>query len=209
MSIHNFDYATFEFNMYTTWEILIYITSFANSIFINPQVTLTDTDTESFSLVMEKSPSTSNAVLLSDVIGSSRSTNAFAGFTRSFESITGILEADDSNITVLAPTNRAIMELPQKPWENPSEYITLGEEAYEGDIGEDRALKNLKTFVESHLIRASPWKEGEMAKSMSGREFCWHIKDGMKIIQPGNIRIIEVLNSVRNGELWLIDGVLN
>ncbi|RKF80276.1 FAS1 domain-containing protein [Golovinomyces cichoracearum] len=195
--------------MHPILVILIYINSFADSIFITSPFSLTDIRIRFLSPAMEKSPSNSTSVLLSDVIGSSRSTNAFAGFTRSFASITRLLEADDSNITVLAPTNRAIMKLPQRPWEDPSEYSTLGEDAYEGKIGEDRALKNLETFVESHLMWVSPWKEGEMAKSMSGKEYCWHIKDGVKIIQPGNVEIIEVLNSVRNGELWLIDGVLN
>jgi hypothetical protein len=74
------------------------------------------------------------------------------------------------------------MGLPRKPWEDPKDYNQLGTEAYEGGEGEERAQKNLRRFVEAHVVPASPWKEGEKLKTLAGGEVWWEEKDGNKVV---------------------------
>jgi hypothetical protein len=135
----------------------------------------------------EDSPATSqpadpDTVILSDVLGSDRSIHIFAGFTRDFAQISQRFEDSSLNTTILAPVNSAIMALPRKPWEDPEDYDKLGGEAYEGKDGEDRASRNLRRFVEAHVVPASPWKEGDKLKTLAGGDIWWESKNGAKIV---------------------------
>lgn len=157
-------------------------------------------------------PSTSppqGDVILSDVIGSQRSINVFAGFTRDISSVSSRLETAGLNTTVLAPINSALSALPRKPWEDPEDYAKLGAEAYSGKDGEDRAHSNLRRFTEAHVVLASPWKEGEKVERMSGGELWWETKDGKTLIQPGNVEVDRVVSKVANGEVWVLKEALN
>ena len=123
------------------------------------------------------------AVILSDVMGRDRSINIFAGFTRDIESVERRLDDSNQNSTVLAPLNSAIEKLPRKPWEDPQDYSTLGADAYEGDDGMDRAQRNLRRFVEAHIVPASPWAEKQKVKPIgSDRDIWWEEKDGKKMV---------------------------
>ncbi|KAL8909390.1 MAG: hypothetical protein Q9207_000225 [Kuettlingeria erythrocarpa] len=155
------------------------------------------------------SSSDTGAVIISDVIGKDRAINIFAGFTREIASISKRLNDDGCNSTVLAPLNSEIQKLPRKPWEDPKDYGALGQSAYEGFAGEDRAHTNLRRFVEAHILAVSPWKEGEKIKSIGGEELWWENKGGTRIIHPGNIEVSSVVNRVSNGEVWVVKGVLN
>jgi hypothetical protein len=157
-------------------------------------------------------PSTSppnGNVILSDVIGSQRSINVFASFTRDISSVSSRLDTAGLNTTVLAPINSALSDLPRKPWEDPEDYAKMGAEAYSGKDGEDRAHSNLRRFTEAHVVLASPWKEGEKVERMSGGELWWETKDGKTLIQPGNVEVDRVVSKVANGEVWVLKDVLN
>ncbi|KAK4144368.1 uncharacterized protein C8A04DRAFT_27822 [Dichotomopilus funicola] len=150
------------------------------------------------------------SVVLSDVMGRDRSITLFAGFIRDIESASLRLEDASRNTTVLAPLNSAVEKLPRKPWEDPKEYDTFGSNAYEGGDGRERAQRNIRRFVEAHLVPVSPWKEGEKVKTVGGdSEVWWEEKDGRKLIQPGGIELVDVAGEVKNGEVWIIKGVLN
>lgn len=134
-------------------------------------------------------------VLISDIMGRDRSINIFAGFTRDIASIASRLDDSSKNSTVLAPRNSAVEKLPRKPWEDPKDYDALGANAYEGEDGQDRAHRNIRRFVEAHVVPASPWAEGEKIKTLldGDREIWWEIKDGVKVVSllpPGNLRMI-------------------
>ncbi|KAL8949910.1 MAG: hypothetical protein Q9222_004023 [Ikaeria aurantiellina] len=148
-------------------------------------------------------------VTISDVLGNDRVINIFAGFTRDIDAISKRLNDDTQNTTVLAPLNSEIQKLPRKPWEDPEDYENLGQSAYDGSAGEDRAHKNLRRFVEAHIIPTSPWKEGEKVKSIRGEELWWESKNGARTIQPGNIAVSSIANEVANGEVWILKGVMN
>lgn len=124
-----------------------------------------------------------SSVILSDVMGRDKSINIFAGFTRDIESVSNRLDDPAQNSTVLAPLNSAIEKLPRKPWEDPRDYGALGSNAYEGDDGHERAQRNLRRFVEAHLVPASPWKEGEKVKPVGeDREIWWEERDGKRVV---------------------------
>jgi hypothetical protein len=184
-------------------------TRFANErqeAIMNPGIQLPTKEGE------DSPPSTSppnGDVILSDVIGSQRSINVFASFTRDISSVSSRLETAGLNTTVLAPINSALSSLPRKPWEDPEDYAKMGAEAYSGKDGEDRAHGNLRRFTEAHVVLASPWKEGERVERMSGGELWWETKDGKTLIQPGNVEVDRVVSKVANGEVWVLKDVLN
>ncbi|KAJ6009972.1 hypothetical protein N7522_004988 [Penicillium canescens] len=148
--------------------------------------------------------------IISDVLPKTKGINIFARLTRDFEPIASRLNDASKNITVLAPRNSAIQALPRKPWENPEDYRKFGEvNAYEGQDGQDRAKRNLQRFVEAHLVAASPWRAGEEVETLAGEKLKW-TKDGDKIfIQPGNIEVDSVAEKVSNGEVWILNDVIN
>ncbi|KAI5799001.1 hypothetical protein EDC01DRAFT_650026 [Geopyxis carbonaria] len=155
----------------------------------------------------------SGSPLLADVIGIDRSLSIFSGFTRSLSSITERLSDRSENTTVLAPSNSAISKLPRKPWEDPNDGGAGGNvfsEIYKGLAGEDRATRNLRRFVEAHCVGTSPWGEGEKVKTLEGVELWWEADaDGGKRVMPGGVRVSRVQGSVQNGELWVLEGVVN
>lgn len=112
---------------------------------------------------------------------------------------------------MLAPLNSAVEGLPRKPWEDPREYGALGPNAYEGGDGHERAQKNIQRFVEAHLIPVGIWSKGQKVKTLLGdREVWWEEKeDGTRVVQPGDIEVVEVSSSVANGEVWILKKVRN
>ncbi|KAL3423430.1 FAS1 domain-containing protein [Phlyctema vagabunda] len=153
--------------------------------------------------------SVSADVILSDVLGRDRSMNIFAGLTRDISSITQRLEDKSQNTTILAPVNSAITGLPRKPWEDPEDYDNLGATAYDGEEGEARAHRNIRRFVEAHIVPNSPFKEGEKMTTLAGGQIWWEMKDGKKVIQPGNIEVSSVASQVFNGQVWILKNVRN
>ncbi|KAB8212217.1 Fasciclin domain protein [Aspergillus parasiticus SU-1] len=152
----------------------------------------------------------SDGPVISDVLPKNRGINIFASLTRDFEPIDSRFNDATKNVTVLAPRNSAIQGLPRKPWENLDDYAQFGEaKAYEGQEGQDRAKSNLKRFVEAHIVPRSPWNEGDEVETLGGDKLSW-TKDGDKIfIQPGNIEVDSIAEQVSNGEVWILNGVIN
>jgi hypothetical protein len=75
------------------------------------------------------------------------------------------------------------MALPRKPWEDPEDYNHLGADAYAGEKGEERAHRNMRHFVEAHVVPTSPWKEGEKVESLAGGKIWWETKNGVKMVR--------------------------
>lgn len=153
-------------------------------------------------------PSQQPSVPLGDILGTHRSLTTFSSLTRLSSPIETLLADLQTNTTVLAPLNSAIEALPRKPWEDPSEYSEVGENAYEGDDGRERAERNLRRFVEAHLVTTNPWVEGKAdgtARTIEGegkaRELWWEMKDGKKVIMPDGVEVDRVASQVANGEV--------
>ena len=119
---------------------------------------------------------------ISDVIGKERGINIFAGFTRDIDTVSKRLDDPRCNTTVLAPLNSELQKLTRKPWEDAQDYSAMGSQAYKGTDGEDRAHRNLRRFVEAHVVPASPWKMGDKINVIAGRQIWWDEKDGKKTV---------------------------
>ncbi|KAI0505690.1 hypothetical protein F5B22DRAFT_651488 [Xylaria bambusicola] len=150
-------------------------------------------------------------VLISDVMGRDRSINVFAGFARDVEAVASRLDDSSVNSTVLAPLNSAIDKLPGKPWEDQNDYNDFGATAYNGDDGQERARRNIKRFVQAHIVPTSPWKENERSRSLldGDKEIWWEMKDGAMMLQPDGIEVQNIASKVGNGEVWIIKSVRN
>ncbi|KAI1114969.1 FAS1 domain-containing protein [Nemania sp. NC0429] len=188
----------------------ILVTSIPAQLLLPKLFAPTDDSSRQTPLVM--SPATTlnqGGVLISDVMGRDRSVNVFAGFARDVAEVARRLDDAGVNSTVLAPLNSAIEKLPGKPWEDADDYGALGATAYEGDEGRDRARRNIRRFVEAHVVPVSPWREGEKATSLldGDREIWWETKEGRMVLQPDGIEIQSVASRVGNGEVWIVKGV--
>ncbi|KAF2682468.1 hypothetical protein K458DRAFT_370363 [Lentithecium fluviatile CBS 122367] len=150
----------------------------------------------------------STGVIISDVIGKTQAIAIFSGLTRDIDSVSSRLDDASQNATVLAPDNRVMRDLKRKPWEDAEDYNTFGADAYQGKSGEDRAHKNLRRFVERHIVPESPWEKDKKVKTLDGNEVWWESKDGKKMIQPNNIEVTSVADKVSNGEVWVLGGSL-
>lgn len=153
-------------------------------------------------------PSRQPAVCLADILGTQRALTTFSGMVRNSSPVESRLSDRRTNTTVLAPLNSAIDRLPHKPWESPADYHGLGASAYEGDEGKERADRNLRRFVEAHLVTVSPWAEGKekgAARTVEGaggaRELWWEEKEGKRVIMPDGVEVERVASQVANGEL--------
>lgn len=134
-------------------------------------------------------------VLITDVVGRDRSANIFAGLVRDVDTVHARASDKQQNSTILAPVNSAMNALPRKPWEDEAEYESLGASAYQGQDGEDRAHRNLRFFVERHVVLQSPWEEGTTAKTMAGSELRWETRNGKKVVSSrlGFVRLARCL----------------
>ena len=121
-------------------------------------------------------------LIVSDILNKERDVNAFASLTRQVESISTRLDNGSKNTTVLAPSNVAVQRLPRKPWESPDDYEVHGQdEAYAGEQGRDRAARNIKRFVEMHVVPESPWAEGTEVETLGGAKVFWKKGEDGKI----------------------------
>lgn len=151
------------------------------------------------------SPST---LLLSDTLPRNREISIFGGLTRSVPTVSSLLESSGQNSTILAPSDQAITSLPRKPWEDAADYDKLGANAYAGQDGTERAKYNMRRWLESHVVPRSPWSEKERVKTLAGVEVWWEEKDGKIVIMPRGIEVVGKPETVGNGELWTIAGVV-
>lgn len=80
------------------------------------------------------------------------------------------------------------MGLPRKPWEDPKDYKEGGEGVYNEEGGEERAQRNLRRFVEEHVVGVSPWKEGKKVETLGGGSVWWEYKDGKQLVSADTRR---------------------
>jgi hypothetical protein len=160
-----------------------------------------DTNTNTNNDQTKYEPKVQSHVSISDIIGGIRPISSFSSFSRLSESTSALLADLSTNTTVLAPLNSAIDQLPRKPWESPSDYQAFGSQAYDGTGGQDRANKNIAKFVEAHLVKKSPWAEGEKVQTLAGRELWWELKNGERVIMPDRVSVQSIPSRASNGEV--------
>ncbi|EEQ84699.2 hypothetical protein RJZ56_003551 [Blastomyces dermatitidis] len=150
-------------------------------------------------------------LFVSDILAKTREVNIFSSLTRDIEPVSARFNNESEKSTVLAPLNSAIQGLPRKPWEDPEDYKNFGEKAaYAGKEGEGRAARNLRRFVEAHIVPVSPWSSHETVKTVGGGGVFWKKGDDGKVyIYPGKIEVQKIMTQASNGEVWVLKGVVN
>lgn len=132
---------------------------------------------------MASSTTAKDPICISDILPKVRAINTYAALTRDFETSRGQLSDPSKNMTVLAPRNKAVHDMPHKPWEDPEEYRALGEaEAYQGKEGQERARRNLEKFVEGHILPVCPWGEGQQVTTLGGKTLSWVREGERKVV---------------------------
>jgi hypothetical protein len=132
--------------------------------------------------ISDQTPIMSSGQTISDVIGRNEDIAIFTSFTRDVSTVSQRFDSNSKNVTVLAPQDQSIKQLPRKPWEDPKDYSTFGASAYEGQSGVDRAQENLKRFVEAHIVPDSPWKEGDKVETLAGNKVWFEKKGDVKYV---------------------------
>ena len=87
----------------------------------------------------------------------------------------------------------------------------LGERAYDGEGGQERAKGNLKRFVEGHVVPKSPWGKGEKVRTLAEKELWWEEQgeEKKRVVMPDEVEVEGVVSQVGNGEIWVLKGVLS
>ena len=157
-------------------------------------------------------------IAITDELPTHRNIQIFTSLVRDVEPVSRLLSsASKQNFTVLAPTNAAMTSLPHKPWEDPSEYATLGTNAYSGNAGQERAQKNIRRFVEAHIVAKAPWAENDKTaplveaegETRKSKVLWWEdAGGGSRVIAPDGVKVENVAAKVANGEVWILDGTL-
>jgi uncharacterized surface protein with fasciclin (FAS1) repeats len=120
------------------------------------------------------------------------------------------LANESLNSTLLVPRNSALQTLPRKPWQDDDgddPRIVDGNDALWSKESEEKAARNVETFVASHLITQSPIHEGKQLPTLTGSFVSYSIKRGQKYIHPGNIEVVGEREAA-NGAIWILNGVL-
>ena len=154
---------------------------------------------------------TMTSQVITDALPAHHSVQIFASLIRDVDSVALLLSSTTQNFTLLAPNNGAMKSLPHKPWEDPAEYKAFGTNVYEGPGGQDRAQKNIKKFVEAHVVPKAGLSEGEKVATLVGVEKAvwWEdAGDGKRKIAPDGVSVESVAGGLANGEIWIIDGTL-
>jgi len=160
---------------------------------------------------------------LTDVLPSHPSISIFASLARTTNSLTSLLSSQPPsspsthphNITILAPSNSALASLPRKPWEQPSDYAAFGTSAYEGADGEGRAQRNREGFVRAHIVVGELGVGMKKARTLRDTEVWVEEREGdseggkRTLVMPGGVEVQRVAEKVGDGEVWILDGVLN
>ncbi|PAV22872.1 fas1 domain-containing [Pyrrhoderma noxium] len=155
-------------------------------------------------------------LMLSDILTVQTSASIFFSYARDTR-IGELLEKEGAEITILAPTNKAVMALARKPHQGPTpidDGIVITEKEF--DI---RSRENVERWITAHIV---PDRLGQFTPSrtyetlLDGVTFTVQSKndesskgalDWLDAILNGNISIVNKVEA-KNGILYLLDGAL-
>ncbi|KLO11710.1 hypothetical protein SCHPADRAFT_876503 [Schizopora paradoxa] len=164
-------------------------------------------------------PTTSHSgPLLSDMMTIESSVSIFYSYARETR-FSRLLEGEDSRLTILAPTNKAVMALARKPHQGPEsveEGITITEEEFERN-----SRDNVEKWIGAHIIPQYPIKllpSSQFETMLMGCVVTLSAKDSgvsfeendsswSNVLINGNISIAKKI-SAGNGDLYIIDGAI-
>lgn len=143
--------------------------------------------------------------LLADIFGGLRQCTIIGDYVRSLKTVSERLVDDTKSTLILAPVNSAIVNLPQKPWQDGPENAQDPKVSILRN--DDRASKNIETFVSRHVIPKYPIEAGKKFKNLAGQTVSFEVKDGEKYID-GKHKVLSE-KKASNGAIWVISGVID
>jgi hypothetical protein len=116
-------------------------------------------------------------VLVSDLLTRCPTAQIFYDLLRGVDSIYSRLSDESQKTIILAPCDRAMVQLPRKPWETLDDFAQFGLKPYEGDEGTVRAQQNIERFVMDHAVDGILLLQDVAYKNISGGEVRYKIGD--------------------------------
>ncbi|KAH9056985.1 hypothetical protein EDB87DRAFT_1565652 [Lactarius vividus] len=149
---------------------------------------------------------------LFDLLTIESTTSIFFSYARELE-LSRLLLDLDSKITVLVPTNKAVMALARKPHQDSvpvDDSIKLTEQELE-----ERSKKNVERWVSLHIIPESPISlasrtyptlaEGKIYFVETSKDTT--LPEWKRVLINGDIQVINAKEAI-NGVLYVIDGTV-
>ncbi|KAN0135594.1 hypothetical protein V8E53_006485 [Lactarius tabidus] len=156
-------------------------------------------------------PSSTHIPTLFDLLTIEPTTSIFFSYARELE-LSRLLVDLDSNITVLVPTNKAVMALARKPHQD-SVTVDNSAKLTEQQL-EERSKNNVERWVSLHMIPGSriPLAPRTYPTLVEGKTISFvetgkdtTLPEWKRVLVNGDIRIVNAKEAI-NGVLYVIDG---
>ncbi|KAF8814033.1 hypothetical protein BYT27DRAFT_7082994 [Phlegmacium glaucopus] len=156
-------------------------------------------------------PETTSQPTLADLLTIEPSASIFYSYARELE-LSSMFSDTSTHVSLLVPTNKAIMALSRKPHEGPEkpDETEITEEQYD-----QVRKKNVENWVCAHILPEYPvsfdiqdHQTLLFAKSVTFQSTSRHGADWAHVTLENGIRIIGKKEAL-NGDLYLIDGAIS
>ncbi|KAF7305149.1 FAS1 domain-containing protein [Mycena kentingensis (nom. inval.)] len=150
---------------------------------------------------------------IADLLTLESSASIFYGYARELKLSTTFSDAD-AKLTVLSPTNKAVMALARKPHQDPvpdDDGVIVTEEEFDA-----RSKENIQRWVSSHIIPQSPIQFDDQTYEtlLDEKTLTFSLQKGnsgptdwSKALLNGDVHIVGKREAV-NGVIYLIDGTV-
>ncbi|CAK5279430.1 unnamed protein product [Mycena citricolor] len=159
-------------------------------------------------------PQQSQRPSLADLLTIQSSASIFYSYARELETSTVFSSLTHEPVTLLVPTNKAVMSLSRKPHQGPvpiQDGVILTEQEYDS-----RSKENVERWISAHIIPESPISfDGRTYPTMlDGRSVMFELAEGgepnewSRAVLDGHVHIISK-HEASNGVLYFIDGTVS
>ncbi|KAJ7349080.1 hypothetical protein DFH08DRAFT_864350 [Mycena albidolilacea] len=149
---------------------------------------------------------------LADLLTIESSTSIFYSYAREL-TLSNMFSDSERPITILAPTNKAVMALARKPHQGPvpvDDDIVITDEEFDS-----QSKKNVEKWISAHIIPQSPIDFDQTYTRLDGRPISFASKKGdskapewSRVVIGDNVHIIGE-REASNGVLYLIDSTMS
>lgn len=159
-------------------------------------------------------PMTNAQPTLADLLTIESSASIFYSYARELE-LSALFAGENSRMTLLVPTNKAVMALARKPHEGPApikDGVILPEEQFDA-----MSKENVKRWVSAHIIPRSPisllssdsYDTLLAGKSVSFEEVSddENAEDWQRVRLNDGVRLLGI-KEAQNGVVYMIDGTV-
>ncbi|KAJ7243364.1 hypothetical protein B0H12DRAFT_1130838 [Mycena haematopus] len=150
---------------------------------------------------------------LADLLTIESSTSIFYSYAREL-TLSDMFSDSDKALTILVPTNKAVMALSRKPHQGPAPVdpdIVITDEEFDS-----QSKENVEKWVSAHIVPQSPIDFDQTYTRLDGKPISFapskkgdsNTPDWSRVVIGDNVHII-AKQEASNGVLYLIDGTLS